>query len=49
MTVNGMLALGDLAGKPDRIDDRGMIQLIRNDDVFGAEQGGTDRLVGRPA
>ncbi len=47
--VDGGLAFGDRLGEADGVDDRGVIQLIGDDDVLLAEQGGDEAFVGVPA
>ena len=38
--VDGGLALGDRLGQADRVDDRGVVELVADHDVLLAEQGG---------
>ena len=48
MAIDGRLALGDRLPEADAVDDRGVIQLVADDDVFFAQEGSGQRLVGVP-
>src|SRR5207245_11322319 len=47
--VDGRLALGDRLGEPSRIDDGRVVQLIGDDDVRLAQDGGAESFIGVPA
>ena len=47
--VDRGLALGDCLGQPDPVDDRGVVQLVADDEVVLGEQRAGHGLVGVPA
>src|SRR6059036_503078 len=47
--VDRGLALGDRFGEANRVDDRRVVQLVGDDDVWLAEDGGAEPFVGVPA
>ena len=49
MLVHGGLTLRDGLGEADGVDDRRVIQLVGDDDVLLAQQGGAKALIRVPA